>query len=256
MVFAAVNILSVLFMLCVATQLSSTTGHAHNNTTDGTAAPSGPKRYNATYLPSVYVTVDLDMTWPAFCMLDNVFRHRIASLIFDRGIAITPGRVVIHNYDEHCSTAEKNYKKAVLVLYITKHDGGHQSDVHVDLTNQLYKKLAYLVDSKNQWELRRVFDGQVIKVSAGGKNAEKLPDKITEFAHTWIAIAIATAILILIVIILTIIHYVRKPKTQVNGSVSYKSRDPEHGAVINPSVQPEPVRSPPITENYSSSTKL
>lgn len=122
------------------------------------------KIYNTTYLPTIYVTVDLDMTWIDFCMLNDVFKHKIASMTFDNNsLAISPGRVIIHNYAEHCSKSVKTkYKKANLILYITKQDGGHQHDVDMQLTQQIYKKLDYIMKSNNQWELGRVFNGQVI----------------------------------------------------------------------------------------------
>ena len=98
-------------------------------------------------------------------MLDNVFKYKMSTLIFDHGVAITPGRIVIHNFIESCSESAKNkYKKAQLVVYVTKHDGGHQEDIDEDLTHQAFEKLSYLVESKNQWELGRVFAGEVNEV--------------------------------------------------------------------------------------------
>lgn len=253
MAFSTAHVLGVIFLLSVFAGFTL----AANNTTNATAAPTMPRKYNTTYLPTVYVTVHLEMTWADFCMLDNVFKYKLASLIFDHGIAITKGRVVIHNFIESCSESAKNkYKKAHLIVYITKHDGGHQEDIVEDLTTQAFEKLAYIVGSNNQWELGRVFAGEVDKVGLGGEKAKPIPEKMTEFEHTWTAIAIASAIVLLIVIILVIIHLIKRPKKDLRDEVRYQPRDAEHDAVITrPAEEMHPVSSASY-DYYHSSTKL
>lgn len=228
---------------------------ASNNTT---MAPPTAKPYNTTYLPTIYVTVKLDMTWTDFCMLDKVFKFKLGSLIFDQyGMAAGADRIVIHNYLDYCAKPTNDkYKKANLILYATKHDGGHQENIDEALTNQIFHKLSYLVETKNQWELGRVFNDEIDEVGIGGDNATPAPEKITEFEHTWIAIAIATALLMLIVIVLVIIHFVKKPKRHSSDEIRYKPRDQEHGAVITRIQAPEPPPASNAAYNYDSSTKL
>lgn len=221
-------------------------------------APPTAKPYNTTYLPTVYATVELDMPWTDFCMLDKVFKSKLGSLTFDsHGMVVGADRIVVHNYLQYCAKAtEDKYKKANLILYATKHAGGHQEDIDEEITNQVYRKLTYLVESNNQWELGRVFNGEVDEVGIGGVNATPAPEKITEFEHTWIAIAIATAILMLIVIILVIIHFVKKPKGRSSDEIRYKPRDQEQGVVISKTYQEEPPPASNAAYNYDSSTKL
>ena len=111
-------------------------------------------------VPSVYINMDLSMTWSEFCLLDTYFRTKVAEILIEKdGRSISSADVYLHNRDDNCPAKDKT-KKVSLTFYIVN-SGGTSRDVDVDMTKRAYQILNNLNENNIEVLFSEIFQGKV-----------------------------------------------------------------------------------------------